>query len=224
MKRKAESSSPPAAATHWTSNSGTLLGFFKASKPRADLGASTLPTAVLAQLFMAPGGCTELGWPDGFMEATRVLEHSTWSSVPEHVANEGIGVLMATYGNVFDMLGGDRSAVLREWIRLRNVVVKDAVLRDLGYSELYARLFIHFTSRHENVLLLAAVVHAAWMYNGPALLLTLKKEKAGERKAHMLLYMMGKAWGGSSKGAAVSISQLVKAWLGSNGNAKLKPR
>ena len=46
------------------------------------------------------------------------------------------------------------------------------------------------------MLLLAAVVHAAWMYDGPVLLLTLKKEKAEGGKARMLLYMMGEAWAG----------------------------
>ena len=131
---------------------------------------------------------------------------------------------MATgkYGDVFDVLG-DRSTVLREWTRLRRVVVNDPVLRDLSYSEFVLPPVLTFRQRPCHVLLLAAIVHAAWIYNGASLAsylhvhCTLKKKKA-KRKARMLLYLMGTALGrhwatGDSMSSTISINKLVEGWL-----------
>ena len=114
---------------------------------------------------------------DKVLQASRVFEHTLWTNFDESNADACLSLLLATgqYGHVFDNLAGDRSRVLREWSRMVKVVSRDAALCDLSYSELYSRLYLHFNAHHSNVLLLAAIIHAAWMYNGPALLLTLKK-------------------------------------------------
>ena len=84
----------------------------------------------------------------------------------EQHAAECLDKLLTSYGAAFDALGGDRSAVLRELIRLAKLVTKDDVLCNLSESQLYGRLYVHFTSFHGNVLLLAAVMHTAGMYDG----------------------------------------------------------
>ena len=115
------------------------------------------------------------------------------------------------YGSAFDMLGGDRTAVQCEWTRLVRVVMEDDVLRDLSNSELYARLYLHFSAFHDNVLLLAALMHAAWLYDVASLLRILP----ADNKAHMLLLMMGKAWqaiGACGNKTAPPIQVLVEAW------------
>ena len=134
----------------------------------------------------------------------------------ESNADACLSLLLATgqYGHVFDNLAGDRSRVLREWSRMVKVVSRDAALCDLSYSELYSRL-LHFNADHPNVLLLAAIIHAAWMYNGPALLLTLKKEKS--QKLQMLFYMMGTAWDtialNGKMASPMSVDALAGAWI-----------
>ena len=70
-------------------------------------------------------------------------------------------MLLTEHSNLFVHLGGCPSAVLREWARLKRIIVEDDTLRELSHAELFSRLFVHFIDEHANVLLLAAVWHAA---------------------------------------------------------------
>ena len=105
---------------------------------------------------------------------------------------------MTNYRPIFEALGGDSSTALREWERMVRCVTRDENLYNLAYSELYARLFLHFNHIYPNVLLLAAILHASTM-NVPlsdrdeSLWHSLKTE-APKHRAQMLIFMSGVAW------------------------------
>ena len=128
---------------------------------------------------------------DPVLKAACIFEHSRWPSESARARLENYGeaeieTLLTNYGTLFDYLGGNRSAVLREWTRLKLEVMKDSNLRTLKYHELYERcdrtrnlshistsqsrpispdrLFDQFSEKTNprhfyNVLLLAAFVH-----------------------------------------------------------------
>ena len=97
------------------------------------------------------------------------------------------------------------------------LVVRDDILRQLPFAELFSRLFLHFANNHCNVLLLAAIVQAAAMdvtLTDTSLIRSLKAE--GQRKDKMLLFLVGRAWqaiGARGDASAVSVESLVKSWL-----------
>ena len=108
----------------------------------------------------------------------------------------------------------------REWNRLNRIITSDDVLRTLPVHVLYSRLFLHFSSSHHNVLLLAALVQslaidATLSDDGTSLLGALKAESQ-EYKSRMLLYMLGHAWEAMGAGVdarAVVVESLVSSWV-----------
>ena len=57
----------------------------------------------------------------------------------ENYGEAEIETLLTNSGTLFDYLGGNRSAVLRQWTRLKLEVMKDSNLRTLKYHELCER-------------------------------------------------------------------------------------
>ena len=91
--------------------------------------------------------------------ATQIFDHIQLPESPQ--VKEHLDVLLDHYdAKGFLALGGTRSEVHREWTRLNTLILRDDILRTLPLHVLYARLFLHFTASHQNVLLLAALVQA----------------------------------------------------------------
>ena len=72
------------------------------------------------------------------MKMKPMLCDETESGIPG-VSFAAIENLLTNSGTPFDYLGGNRSAVLRQWTRLKLEVMKDSNLRTLKYHELCER-------------------------------------------------------------------------------------
>jgi len=171
------------------------------SAPKALTFADQLEASAIAQL--AAGEC---GFDEGemaamlmmrpVMAATHVFD---FIQKPGYVqAEKEFNVLLQHFEFLFAALGGDASAVLGEWSSLCRMVAGDPVLRALPLTELYSRAFLHFQSSYFNVLLVAALSHAAAMdvvlseCGAPMLLPSLKRESVNY-KSKMLLFVVGRA-------------------------------
>ena len=122
--------------------------------------------------------------------------------------------------NLFITLGGCPAAVHREWTRLNRAVAGDETLRALTPSELFSRLFIHFVDEHSNVLLLAAVWHAAAMdvrlrlATSASLVQSLRFDDRDHRR-DMLLFIVSRAWqaiGEEMDTSTMCEKSIVESW------------
>ena len=130
------------------------------------------------------------------MAATRVFD---FVQKPGYLrAEKDFNVLLHHFDSLFSALGGDAAAVLDEWSSFSRMIMGDQILRALPLTELYSRAFLHFQSSYFNVLLLAALSHAAAMdvvlseCGMPMLLPSLKSESV-DYKSKMLQYIVGRA-------------------------------
>jgi len=138
--------------------------------------------------------------------ATQIFDHIQLPESPQ--VKEHLDVLLDHYdAKGFLALGGTRSEVHREWTRLNTLILRDDILRTLPLHVLYARLFLHFTASHQNVLLLAALVQAlaidaALAERGTSMLRALRAEGPGYKSSMASLHAgprLEKRYGGRSR-------------------------
>ena len=179
------------------------------SAPRVLTFPDQLQASTIAQL--AAGRC---GFHEGELAAllmTRPLMAAThvfdFVQKPGYLrAEKDFNVLLHHFDSLFSALGGDAAAVLDEWSSFSRMIMGDQILRALPLTELYSRAFLHFQSSYFNVLLLAALSHAAAMdvvlseCGMPMLLPSLKSESVDYKEQDPAVHSWARFANGQSAG------------------------
>ena len=104
----------------------------------------------------------------------------------------------------------------RELTRLKNIIMGDEVLRNLTLSELFCRLYSStFVDEPSNILLLAAIWHAAAMDVLSASILRCLRYDDQDHRRDMLFYLVSRAWqviGEEMDVSHLSVKDIVTAW------------